>query len=145
MTEVPEVVVVVESTGNGSLTQRIESRQHASFSDEPLGAGNDAGPTPYELLLAALGACTSMTLGMYAKHKNIALDRISIRLTYNRVHVQDCENAEEKTKRVHRFERELTLVGDIGDEERERLRKLAEQCAVHRTLMEEKEIVTTLV
>ncbi len=138
-------VVVVESMGDGTLTQRVEARSHALFADEPLGVGDDAGFTPYELLLAALGACTSMTLHMFARNKEIALERCQVRLTYNRVHVEDCEKGDGETKRVHRIERELTLTGDLSDDERESLRVIAERCPVNRTLVEEKDISTTLV
>jgi putative redox protein len=139
------VVVRVESSPrDGELVQRVEARSHTFLSDEPAGDGDDLGATPYELLLAAVGTCTSMTVAMYAKQKGIALERVTVRLTYDRVHLDDCVGAEEVTRRVHRIERELSLVGDLSDADRERLLGIAERCPVHRTLVEEKEIVTRL-
>jgi putative redox protein len=138
-------VVVVESTQDGKLTQRIEAGSHLLFADEQPPTGDDRGPTPYEYLLAALGACTSMTMRMYAENNQWPLEGVSIRLTYNRDHVKDCVDGEEKTTRVHRFEREIRLDGDLSDDQKERLKAMAERCAVHRTMVEEKEIVTTLI
>ena len=138
--------VVVTSVPDGRLTQRIEAGPHVLFADEPPDAGDDRGPTPYELLLAALGACTSMTLRMYADMKKLPLDSVSIRLTYERTHVKDCEeDVETAIRRMHRIEREVHLEGDLSDEQRQRLLEIAERCPVHRSLTEAKEIVTSLV
>ena len=141
------VVVRVESSPrDGELVQRVEARTHAFVVDEPEGTGDDLGATPYELLLAALGTCTSMTISMYERKQGIALERVVVRMTYNRLHVEDCVGAgEEKvTRRVHRIERELSLTGDLSDADRQRLLEIAERCPVHRTLVEEKEILTRL-
>lgn len=138
------VTVRVEGTRDGVLTQRIEARAHSFVADEPHGIGDDLGPTPYELLLAALGACTSMTLQMYARQKGIALESVSVRLTYNRVHVEDCEDSEAPKRRVHQIERDIGLIGDLTGAERQRLLEIAERCPVHRTLEEEKQILTRL-
>jgi putative redox protein len=141
-----EVVVRVESSPrDGRITQRVEARTHSFLADEPREAGDDMGATPYELLLGALGACTSMTLSMYARQKGIALTDVVVRLTYNRAYVTDCEEAEEQTRRVHRIEREISVTGDLSDEDRARLLAIAEKCPVHRTLVEEKEILSRLV
>jgi putative redox protein len=138
--------VVVTSVPDGRLTQRIEAGPHVLFADEPPEAGDDRGPTPYELLLAALGACTSMTLRMYADAKKLPLASVSVRLTYERTHVKDCEeDVEGKIRRVHRIEREIHLNGDLSDEQRARLIEIADRCPVSRSLTEEKEIVTRLV
>jgi putative redox protein len=139
------VVVTVESLPDGKLVQRVEARSHIFEADEPESIGDDRGPTPYELLLATLGACTSMTVRMYADMKEIPLQGIAVRLTYNRDHVTDCEDGEEETRRVHKIGRELRFGGDLTDEQRERLLQIAERCPVHRTLVEEKEITTTLI
>lgn len=144
MSEREQGVVVVSSVEGAALTQRIEASRHVWSADEPLGTGDDAGPTPYDMLLAALGACTSMTVAMYARLKTIPLEGVSVTLTYNRVHVKDCEDAEAPERRVHRITREIELLGLLTAEQRERLLEIAERCPVHRTLTEEKEIVTTL-
>ena len=137
-------VVRVSSTKEGRYAQRIEARDHELTADEPAPSGRDLGPTPYELLVAALGACTSMTIRMYADRKGFALDDVAVHLTYERVHVEDCEGCEDGRHRVHRFERTITLTGDLSDEERGRLLEIAERCPVHRTLTEQKQIVSTL-
>jgi putative redox protein len=150
MAEEAAVVVRVEaSPRDGELVQRVEARGHRFLVDEPLDVGDDLAATPYEFLLAGLGACTSMTLQMYARHKGIALEQVSVRLTYNRDYVQDCQGAESDEpapkRRVHRIEREISLVGDLSDDDRGRLLDIAERCPVHRTMVEEKEIVSRLV
>jgi putative redox protein len=137
--------VVVSSVEGAALTQRIEAGTHIWLSDEPAGTGDDEGPTPYDMLLAALGACTSMTVSMYAKLKKIPLEGVSVTLTYNRVHTKDCEDADAPGRRVHRMTRDIELKGLLTAEQRERLVEIAERCPVHRTLTEEKEIVTKLV
>jgi putative redox protein len=137
------VEVTVSSVAPGALKQEVVAGSHVWFADEPSGISNDEGPSPYDMLLAALGACTSMTIQMYAKQKQWPLESVSVRVTYNREHVEDCEHPDEE-RRVHRFEREITLTGGLTDERRERLKEIAERCPVHRTLTEEKEIVTRL-
>ena len=137
--------VTVSWAGEGKYTQRVETGRHTFLVDEPPDVGDDRGPNPYELLLAALGACTSMTIRMYAEHKKMKLDGVSVRLTYNRDYAKDCEDCENTKRRVHRIEREITLTGDLSPDEKERLRQIAERCAIHRTLVEEKEISTTVV
>ncbi len=136
--------VRVSSTRDDRYAQRIEAGPHVLAADEPEPNGTDLGPTPYELLLAALGSCTSITLRMYAEEKGFALEDISVRLTYERMHVEDCEATEQPARRVHRIDRAITLTGDLSDAERQRLLEIAEKCPVHRTLTEEKEISSTL-
>lgn len=133
--------VVVSSVAQERYQQSIEVGPHSFIVDEA--AGNDRGPDPYELLLAALGACTSMTIRLYAEQKKMKLDDVSVRLTYNRDHVKDCEDC--TNRRVHRFELKISLTGDLSEDDKARLLEIAERCPVHRTLVEEKEIVTTLV
>lgn len=137
-------VVVTSERDKGSHVQRIESGKHELVADEPPPAGDDRGPGPYELLLSALGSCTSMTLHMYADHKEWKLDRVTVRLRYDRLHVEDCEEGEAVTRRVHKITREIGLEGELTDEQRAKLVEVAEKCPVHRTLAEEKEFVTTL-
>ena len=136
--------VTVESQGTG-FVQRIEAGRHALASDEPVSAGGtDTGPNPYDLLLAALGACTSMTLRMYAARKGWPLEGVIVRLRHGRIHAQDCADCETKEGRVDRFEREIEVLGTLEAEQRQRLLEIAEMCPVHRTLLGEKRIVSRL-
>lgn len=128
----------------GPFVQRIDAGPHRLLSDEPEPSGADLGSDPYELLLAALGACTSMTIAMYARQKEWPLTGVTVRLRYNRVHAEDCEQFESSTGWMHRFDVDLELQGELSDEQRERLREVAERCPVHRTLVDEKQIVTRL-
>lgn len=145
MTLSPREVVVTE-IGTG-LAQRIEAGRHVLVSDEPISAGGgDTGPDPYALLLAALGACTSMTLRMYANQKKWPLEGVSIRLSHERIHARDCADCEKKDDaRVERITREISLAGPLTDEQKQRLLQIAERCPVHRTLMGPREIVSRLV
>lgn len=137
--------IVVTSVGSG-FEQRIEAGRHVLVSDEPVAAGGtDAGPDPYALLLAALGACTSMTLRMYARQKQWPLEGISVRLSSARIHARDCAQCENKDdSRVDRITREITLEGPLSEEQKRKLIDIAAKCPVHRTLMGQKEIVTRL-
>jgi uncharacterized OsmC-like protein len=132
--------VVVSSVRGEPYRQSIEVGPHTFIVDES--AGGDSAPDPYEYMLAALGACTSMTIRLYAQQKKMKLDDVSVKLHYNRDHVKDCEDC--TTRRVHRIDREITLTGDLSEEDRARLLEIAERCPVHRTLVEDKEMVTTL-
>jgi uncharacterized OsmC-like protein len=118
---------------------------HQAMSDEPTAiGGKDMGPSPYDLLLMALGACTSMTLRMYANHKGLSLDDIQIRLRHGRAYAEDCAECETADRKIERITRALTLAGDLTDAERERLLQIADRYPVHRTLQSEPQIVTTL-
>jgi len=117
---------------------------HAFDADEPRGLGGaDTGPTPYELLAAALGACTSMTVRMYARRKGWPLEDIEVRLRHDKVHARDCAECETKEGKVDRIDREIRLVGPLDDEQRRRLLEIADRCPVHRTLTTEVAIRTT--
>jgi putative redox protein len=130
--------VIVEEEG-GPLAQRVSAGRHVLGAGEPeANGGDDSGPSPHELLLAALGACTSMTLRLYAKHKGLPLERVSVRLRHTKV------PAEADSGPTERIDREIALVGDLTPDQRRRMREIAERCPVHRTLMGEKRIVTTL-
>ncbi|MGI9102407.1 MAG: OsmC family protein [Terriglobales bacterium] len=136
--------VLVTSAGAG-LRQAISIGPHQFQADEPVSAGGgDTGPNPYELLLAALGACTSMTLRMYANRKQWALAGVQVRLSHNKIHAQDCMDCETKAGMIDQIEREITLEGDLSDEQRQRLLEIANKCPVHRTLTSEIHIQTRL-
>jgi putative redox protein len=128
--------VVVSS--DGFLTQQIEAGNHRFTADEPTEAGGgDKGPDPYSLLLAALGACTSMTLQLYARHKGIPLEGVQVRLSHNRLHAQDCHECESEEGMVSRIERHITLTGPLTDAQKARLLEIAARCPVHKTLTSE--------
>jgi uncharacterized OsmC-like protein len=104
--------------------------------DEPKDAGGDgAGPDPYTLLLSALGGCISMTVTLYARRKAWPLERVTVRLRQQRIHAKDCVECEQSTEGfVHRIERNVTVEGDLTDEQRARLQEIAHKCPVHKTL-----------
>jgi putative redox protein len=137
--------VIVRGSATG-LVQEIETGRHRLVADEPVEAGGtDTGPSPYELLLAALGACTSMTLSMYAQRKHWPLERVTVRLRHDKIHAKDCAECETKEGMLDRIEREISLTGPLEAEQRERLLAIANRCPVHRTLVSEVDIRTRLV
>jgi putative redox protein len=139
------VTVIVRGSATG-LAQEIETGRHRLVADEPVEAGGtDTGPSPYELLLAALGACTSMTLSMYARRKQWPLEQVTVRLRHDKIHAQDCAECEAKEGRLDRIERENSLAGPLDAEQRERLLAIANRCPVHRTLVSEVDIRSRLV
>lgn len=109
---------------------------HSFITDEPIGAGGeDAGPDPYTLLLAALGSCISMTVTLYARRKQWPLEGVTVRLRQNRIHAKDCkECAEHQEGYIHRIERSVTVEGQLSSEQRARLLEIAHKCPVHKTL-----------
>jgi uncharacterized OsmC-like protein len=109
--------------------------RHQLLADEPVDVGgNDTGPSPYGLLLAGLGACINMTLRMYAQHKGLALDRVSMRLSHAKLPADQCEDCQTQTGKVDVIECEITVQGELDDAQRERLLQIAEKCPLHRTL-----------
>lgn len=136
--------VRVSSTPTGPFTQSVEAGSHRLIADEPLPIGNDTGPSPYDYLLAGLGACTSMTMRMYADRKGIPLDAVSVTLRHERVHVSDCETCETQTGLLDHIVREITMTGDLSAEQRESLRVIADKCPVHRTLTGAVHVTTTV-
>ena len=128
-----------------SFLRGLYSEHHQLLSDEPKDVGGTGlGPSPYELLLMALGSCTSMTLRMYANHKRLALDDIEVRLRHDRMHAEDCRNCEDGSKKIDRIRRGLELKGDLSDTQRKRLTEIADRCPVHRTLKNDIRIETEL-
>jgi putative redox protein len=138
----PEVVVY--GTGSG-LAQTIQVRRHSLSSDEPVSSGgSDTGPTPYDLLLSALGSCTSMTIGLYARRKGWAVAGIEVRLRHSKIYAADCAECETRDGHIDRIERDILLSGDLSDDQRAKLREIADKCPVHRTLKSEVDIRTRL-
>jgi putative redox protein len=137
--------VVVTDAGKGRLAQDVTAGRHRLTADEPVEAGGqDAGPNPYDYLLVALGACTSMTVRLYADRKGWPLERIVVRLRHAKVHAQDCAECETKEGRLDLIEREVELVGALDETQRARLLEIAQRCPVHRTLQSEVVIRTRL-
>lgn len=135
--------VVVRS--RGGLTQDVEVGCHRLVGDEPASVGgDDLGPTPYDLLLASLGCCTSMTLAIYARRKGWPLSGVEVRLSHDRIHAEDCATCETKAGRIDRIECEIVLAGALDEEQRSKLLEIAEKCPVHRTLTSEIHIQTRL-
>lgn len=138
--------VLVTDSGDGVLSQALLDGRHVLVADEPVAAGGkDLGPSPYELLLMSLGACTAMTLRMYAKRKAWPLERVTVRLHHERVHAADCEDCEGKNAMLDRLDRYIEVSGALDETQRERLLQIAEMCPVHRTLTGRIDIQTRLV
>jgi uncharacterized OsmC-like protein/alpha-beta hydrolase superfamily lysophospholipase len=136
--------VIVRETGRGVFQQEIVSGVHRFLADEPVDVGGrDSGPGPYDLLLAALGACTSMTLRLYADRKKLPLRRTQVHLKHDKIHATDCAECETKKGMIDRIERVITLEGDLDPAQRARLIEIADKCPVHRTLKSEVDIRTT--
>jgi putative redox protein len=140
----PPGAVLVEESGDGPFAQRITAGNHTFIADEPIGVGSDTGPTPYDLLLAGLGACTSMTLRMYANRRDLPLDHVSVTLTHSRTHSDDCADPHLAPCKIDLIERRIELAGDLTDRERASLAAIADKCPVHRTLEGDIRVVTTI-
>ncbi len=126
--------VRVSESGEGRFTQDIQAGRHRLRADEPQAmGGNDSGPSPYDFLLAGLGACTSMTVRMYAERKQWPLEHVSVALKHDKIHATDCAECETRQGQIDRIERVLTLEGELDDEQRQRLLEIANKCSVHRT------------
>lgn len=139
----PGTVIVRER--DKKFAREIFTQQHRLVSDEPVEQGGaDSGANPYELLLAALGSCTSMTLRMYANHKKLDLEAIEVTLRHSRVHLDDCETCDDKNTLVDKIDREIKLVGRLDNDQRKRLLEIADKCPVHKTLVNEIVIETKL-
>ena len=134
--------VIVHGTAAG-FAQEVKVGSHELFADEPVSyGGTDTGPTPYDLLLAALGTCTSMTIGLYARKRQWPLENITVSLRHSKIHAADCDNCETKEGKVDRIERDIHLTGSLTDEQRVKLIEIADKCPVHQTLTSEINIKT---
>ena len=128
--------VMVRSLDN--LQQEIVSGPNVIIADEPLkDGGNDAGFDPYSLLLAALGACTAMTLKIYARNKKWDLQRVFVNLSHDNINAEDCADCETKEGKIDRILRQITFEGNLSEEQTRRLREIAKRCPLHRTLISE--------
>ncbi len=109
---------------------------HTFITDEPVAAGGeDAGPDPYTLILAALGSCISMTVNLYARRKQWPLESVTVRLRQNRIHAKDCEQCAQNTDGyIHRIERAVSFTGQLSEEQHARLQEIAHKCPIHKTL-----------
>jgi putative redox protein len=142
-TELESGQVEVSESGTGHYANTIRAGRHVLTADEPAGlGGGDQGPGPYDYLLAALGACTSITVRMYAERKQIPLAHVSVRLSQKKVHAADCADCESREGHITEIERAITLEGDLSGEQRQSLMAIAEKCPVHRTLTSEIKIRT---
>ncbi len=135
--------VVVQETGWGRFQQAIAAGPHRLLADEPESyGGKDTGPTPYGLLLAGLGACTAMTVRMYADRKKWPLERVRVTLRHEKIHAEDCADCETKVGRIDHISRDLAFFGDLDADQRARLLEISEKCPVHRSLHAEVKIDT---
>lgn len=151
--DVPEIESLPEAGEQGEVlvaeiegfAQQITARRHRLAADEPAEmGGTDTGPSPYELLLAGLGACTSMTIRMYADRKGMPLEGVRVRLRHGKIHAVDCAHCETKEGRIDRIDRIVEVLGPLTPEQRARLLEIADKCPVHRTMESEIDIVTEL-
>lgn len=138
--------VIVRESEKNKLVQEITTGHHVLIADEPIEqGGSDEGPSPYDFLLAGLGACTAMTVRMYANFKKIPLEKIIVRLTYNKIHAQDCENCDSSDAKLDHIDRVIELIGDdLTLEQRDKLLAIANKCPVHKTLTSKIDITTEL-
>ena len=136
---------VTAYTGKTGFRTEIMANGHRLLADEPVASGGaNTGPTPYDLLAAALGACTGMTLRMYADRKGLPLEAVRVKVTHSKIHVVDCQDCEDPKSRIDYIEREIELQGDLDHSTRERMLQIADRCPVHRTLESRSRIVSRL-
>lgn len=146
MTNTPaNTYTVLVKVGSEDLTADVQAGRHTWLVDEPVRVGGqDRGPTPYDLLLSALGACTAITLRLYASRKQWPLEGVEVRLRHGRVHAQDCEQCEEAGQMLEQVDKELHLLGPLTPAQRQRLETVSSKCPVQKTLQASLRIVTTL-
>ena len=142
----PNGVVRVSEHDAGGFRQDVSiGERHQLHADEPVGVGGtDTGPSPYELLSAGLGACTAMTIRLYARRKKIPLTHVAVDVTHDRDYLKDCENCDENSVKVDIFTRTIGLQGDLTDEQQGALLRIADKCPVHRTLVDSSAVNTVL-
>jgi uncharacterized OsmC-like protein/pimeloyl-ACP methyl ester carboxylesterase len=142
LSEAPRNVVVRETRAS-KFQQTVTTGPHQMLADEPVAAGGqDSGPGPYDFLLAGLGACTSMTMRMYADRKSLPLDRITVTLKHSKIHAADCAECETRDGMLDQIDRVIAIEGALDADARKRLMEIADKCPVHRTLTSEIRIVT---
>jgi uncharacterized OsmC-like protein/fermentation-respiration switch protein FrsA (DUF1100 family) len=135
--------VVVRETRNGKFQQTVTTGPHKMLADEPVAAGGqDSGPGPYDFLLAGLGACTSMTMRLYADRKALPLERVTVTLKHSKIHAEDCAECETREGMLDQIDRVISIEGALDADQRKRLMEIADKCPVHRTLTSEIRIVT---
>jgi len=135
--------VVVRETRNSKFQQGISIGPHQMLADEPVGTGGgDTGPGPYDLVLAGLGACTSMTMRLYADRNSLPLERVTVTLKHSKIHAQDCAECETRQGMLDQIDRIIAMEGSLDGEQRRKLMEIADKCPVHRTLTSEIHIVT---
>ena len=135
--------VVVRETRNSKFQQTVAIGSHRLLADEPAAAGGeDIGPGPYDFVLAGLGACTSMTMRLYADRKSLPLERVTVTLQHSKIHAQDCAECETKEGMLDQIDRTIAMEGALDAEQRKKLMEIADKCPVHRTLTSEIHIVT---
>jgi len=136
---------VITRTGKVGFRTEIVANGHSLISDEPIAVGgSNTGPNPYDLLVSALGACTGMTLRMYADHKKLHLDDVIVKLRHEKIHALDCAECDQSGSKIDLIEREIELEGELDLETRRKLTDIANRCPVHRTLESRSRIVTKL-
>src|SRR6202040_3386605 len=140
--EAPRMVVVRE-TRRSKFQQNVSIGPHRMLADEPMAAGGeDTGPGPYDFVLAGLGACTSMTMRLYADRKSLPLERVTVTLKHSKIYAQDCAECETKSGMLDQIDRLIAMEGPLDAEQRKKLMEIADKCPVHRTLTSEIRIVT---
>ncbi|SPF40903.1 OsmC family protein [Syntrophobacter sp. SbD1] len=136
---------IIARTGNTGFRTEINANGHSLVADEPIPMGGaNSGPTPYDLLVSALGACTGMTLRLYADHKKVPVEAITVRLRHQKIHAEDCQDCEDPKSKIDYIEREIELHGDLDEPTRQRMLEIANRCPVHRTLESKSRIATKL-
>ena len=145
MVDETEPPVTVRGDANG-FAQKIEVGSHQLTADEPVSfGGTDSGASPYDLILAALGACTSMTIGLYARKRKWPVEKITVSLQHSKIHAKDCDDCETKDGRIDRINMEIHVDGSLTEEQRSKLMEVAGRCPVHQTLTSEINIKTRAV
>jgi uncharacterized OsmC-like protein/pimeloyl-ACP methyl ester carboxylesterase len=137
--------VAVSRTGASGFRSDVSLSGHTLIADEPEDyGGTDMGPTPYDLLSGALATCTSMTIRMYADHKKLPVDSVTVSVRHDKIHAKDCEDCEQEDGKIDHFRRELSVEGDLTDEQRQRILQIADRCPVHKTLHGDVHVQTRL-